>query len=165
MAPDVAHAHDSTTHERYDPVRQRHRLLGLVRRQEDRGALGHHLGDDLAEHRPGGSVEPGMRLVEEPQLGPTGHEQREGHPPALARGQTTHRGATHPSPELQSLEHGVDVRHAGAGGPYCEAHVLGDGQIVVEGGGMAEHAHPAAQGGGIPAQVDPEHRALAPRQW
>ena len=34
---------------------------------------------------------------------------------------------------------------AGTGGPHGEADVLDHGQLVVEGGGMAEHPHLAAQ--------------------
>ncbi len=85
--------------------------------------------------------------------------KRERHPPALAGRQSTHRGPPHPAPELQAIEHGVDVRHAGASGSDREAHVLDDGQVVVEGGGMSEHAHPPTErrphpgGGRIPSTV------------
>ena len=125
---------------------------------------GHGLGHDLAEDGPGVGVEPGMGLVEEPQLGTTGHEQGERHPPALAGGKTAHRGTAHPAPELEAIEHGVDVRQTPSGRSHREADVLDDGQVVVERGGVAEHAHPATKGRGVAAQITSEHRALAPRQ-
>ena len=88
------------------------RLLGLVRSQEHGGAIGHHLGDDLSEHHPGTGVEPGVGLVEEPQLGTARHEHSQRHPAALAGREPTHRRAAQPASELEPIEHGVDARQA-----------------------------------------------------
>ena len=52
----------------------------------------------------------------------------------------------------------------GAGGPGPEAHVVGDGEVVVEAGGVAEQADPAAhaRAGGRRREVVAEHRRPRP---
>ena len=57
---------------------------GSWRGDEHGGSDRGRLGDQLVEDRPGASVEPGVRLVEQPQLGPAGGQHGQGHPPALA---------------------------------------------------------------------------------
>ena len=65
--------------------------------------------DDLAQHGPGLGVEGGVGLVEQPQRGPAGHEDGQGHPPALAgRSRPTAVRRSRPT-ETQALEGGVDA--------------------------------------------------------
>ena len=71
--------------------------------------VGDDLAHDLAQHGAGLGVEPGVGLVEEPQLGSPGHEHGQGHAPALACRQPAHGGAPDPAAELEAIEGGVDA--------------------------------------------------------
>ena len=82
--------------------------MGLVRSHQHRGAAGDRLGDDLAENGSRIGIEPGMGLVEEPQVGTTRDQLRQRDATALAGGESTHRRPTYPPSELEPIEHGVD---------------------------------------------------------
>ena len=61
-----------------------------------------------------------------------------------------------------SGQRGVDVGVAGPAGPAPERDVLGDGEVVVQAGGVAEQPDPAADGPGVGPQVVAQHQGLAP---
>ena len=65
--------------EQRDPVGEPVGLLEVLRRQEDRDAVGDELADDLPHDPPAARVEAGRRLVEEddPRVADEGHRQVE----------------------------------------------------------------------------------------
>ncbi len=129
--------------------------------QQDGGPAGGGLLHDAVEEVAAGGVEAGVGLVEQPQLGAAGDDRGDGHPPALAGGQAAGGHVAQASVEAQP-GHGLGGRRgAGAGGPGREREVVGDGQVVVEEGGVAQQADPAADGLAVPAQVMAENLRLA----
>ena len=85
-------------------------------------------------------VQPGVGLVQQPQLGTPGHQHGQRHPAALAGRQPPDRGPPQPADQAEALERRVDPVGRQAGRPDREPHVLDRGQLVVEGGGVAEQA-------------------------
>ena len=71
-----------------------------------------------------GGVEPGVRLVEQPQLGAAGDEAGEGGAPLLAGGQPAHRDAGEPAGETEPFERRVDLGRRGADRRAPERDVL-----------------------------------------
>ncbi len=120
------------------------------------------LGDGLVQQPAGRRVEAGVGLVEQPELGPPGGQHGEGDPAALAGRQPSGRRLGQPADQSPALEGRLDPGHVTAGGPDGETDVLPHGQVVVEVGGVGEHAHPAAHGGAVAGRVEPEDRE-APR--
>ena len=93
-----------------------HRELGLVRGQQHRRAVGHGLGDQLAQQRARGGVEPGVRLVEQPEGGAAGDQRGEGDAAALAGREPAGRRRAQASGQAEALERVVGARdRAGRG--------------------------------------------------
>ncbi len=114
--------------------------------QQDGGPAGGGLLHDRVEEVAAGGVETGVGLIEEPQLRAAGHDRGDGHPPALAGGQAA-GGHVAQAPVEAQPGHGLGRGGgAGPGGPGREGEVVGDGQVVVQEGGMAQKADPAADG-------------------
>ena len=125
------------------------------------GAAGRRLGDQLGQQPAGRRVEPGVGLVEQPQLGGPGHQDGQGHPrrwPAESRPTVVRR--RRPTRPRRSRA-GAAAAAGQAGRPHGEADVLRRGQLVVEGCGVAEQADLAPDRGPVPAQVVAEDLGLA----
>ena len=102
LADDATAAHgDRAGRQRLDRAR-------LVRGDQHGGPVPGRFGDQLVEDRPGGAVEPGVRLVEQPELGPARGQHRDRHPPPLAGRELRRPGPEQSAGEAQSLARGVD---------------------------------------------------------
>ena len=120
------------------------------------------LDDQLVEDRPGRGVEPGVGLVEQPQLGPravrmASATRRRWPAESLAAAVLASRPI---SPHRSQAW--VDPGRVAPGGTDGEPDVLADGQVVVEVGGVGEQADPATDGGPVADRVEPEHPDTAP---
>ncbi len=73
----------------HHPLGQRLDLLQVVAGEQDRATVGVEGPDRLPQRVPGLDVEPGGRLVEQDQPGPTDEGQRHRQSPPLPAGQTT----------------------------------------------------------------------------
>lgn len=135
--------------------------LQLVRRQHDRRPGGDRLGHQPVDEVPPGLVEPGVGLVEQPQLGPAGDEDGERGAAALAGGELGHRHLPEPAGQAQPLERGVDVAPLGPGGGGPEADVGLDAEVVVQTGGVGQEPDPAADPAAVVAQVVAEDGGVA----
>ena len=102
-----------------------------------------------------------MRLVEQPDLGPSGHQDRERGAPALAGRELRRRDVGQATVEPEARQRGVDVGGRGASGPAPETDVVGHREVVVETGLVGEHPHVGADGTRIADEVDPGDRRLA----
>ena len=102
-----------------------------------------------------------MRLVEEPKIG--GPQQQGGHrhPPALAGRQPGRRHTGQPPRQPEAGKGVVDREGRGAGGAGDEAQVVGDCQVVVQTGCVAQQGHVAAHRAPVAPQVMAENRRLA----
>jgi sortase A len=151
----VTTGHDDLT------VGQRRGTLQLVAGEQDRDPGGSRVPDEAVEDVASGSVEAGVGFVEQPEPG-VPHEQGGQRGPAPLAGRQAGDGeVAEPAVDAGPGEGGLDVGGAAHGsGP--EADVLGDGQVVVEAGGVAEEGDLAAHRLSVAAQVDPEHGGLAP---
>ena len=109
-------------------------------------------------------IEPGVGLVEQPQLGTAGHQTGQRRAPALTGGELAHGHVGEAAGQPAGGEGGVDVRRGRAGGPPPEPDVVAHGEVVVEAGGVAQEAHPAPDLAGPAAvgEVRSEHPSLAP---
>ena len=153
-------AGDTTTAHGDDAVGQRDRQLRLVRREQDAGAVGHGLADHAAEHVAGGGVEPGVRLVEQPERGAARDQRGQRDPAALARREAAGRRRAHTPGQPEALEGLVRPRRGQAQGADGEPDVLRRAEVVVERGGMSQKTDVAAHGGVVRGQVDTEDGRL-----
>ena len=76
----------------------------LVRRQQHARPVRHGLADQLAEQGARGGIEPGVRLVEEPERGAAGQERGERDPAALAGRQPAGRRGAQATGQAEPLE-------------------------------------------------------------
>jgi len=117
------------------------------------GSLEHQLVDEVATFR----VEAGVGLVEQPQLGLDGDETGQGAAPPLAGAQAARRHVAQPAVEAQPLEGRAGRARGPAPGAYREANVVGDRQVVVEGGCVADESKLAADGSPVDPEIMPKH--------
>jgi hypothetical protein len=145
-------------------VEQRHavgelvRLVEILRREEDRDAVGHELPDGLPHRPPAARVESRGRLVEEHELRPRDERHREVEPATHAarvgRDRLPRRGGQvealeelgRPAPARPAVEP-PEVGH--------EQEVLLAGEQVVDRGELTGHADRLADTLGRPPQVEP----------
>ena len=126
-------------------ARERHGPVELVRRDQDRGAGGGGSAHEVVDEVAAGRVEARVGLVEQPELGAAGDEDREGGAPALTGRQPGDGHLREAAVEAELLDRllgicGTSTRRAGP-----EPHVVDDGEVVVERRGMAEQTD--ARGG------------------
>ena len=140
---------------------QRSGTIELVGSEDDRRTGGDGLFDEVVDEVPPAGVEPGVGLIEEPELGPSGDEDREGDPPALAGAEPADRDGGEPPVEAEASEGWRYGAAVPAGGPDPEADVLGGGEVVVEEAGVAEEPDAAADGPAVAAEVLAEDGGLA----
>ena len=121
------------------------------------------VGDQAVEDVPSGLVEPGVGLVEQPQLRAAGDEAGDRRAAALPGRQPADGDAGEPAVEVEVGHRRSPSSEASTRGPRPEAKVVGDGEVVVEAGEVAEQPDPAAHGAaaGRRAQVEAEHLRFA----
>ena len=142
-------------------IDQRRGTLQLVAGEEDRDPGPRRVPDEGVEEVAPDRVEPGVGFVEQPDAGVAHQEGGERGAAPL-----TGREPTHGEVAGAGVDAGAVHRDRGFGGAASslgpEAHVLGDGEVVVEPGGVAEQGDVPAHGLPVAPQVDAEHRGLAP---
>ena len=127
-------------------------VAGQQDRPSPRRGVAHQLVDEVAAFR----VEPGVRLVEQPQLGVAGDEARQRAPAPLPGAQTADRHVAEAPVEAHPLEGGLDRTRRAAPGAYGEADVVGNREVVVEGGGVTDQAQQPADRSTVDPQVVPQ---------
>src|SRR5438445_1038332 len=146
-----------------DGRRQRRGAVELMGGDHDRrsrrGRGAHQVVDDVTR----GGVEPGVGLVEQPQLGPAGDHRRDRGSASLPRRELVDRDAGQPSVDAEGDHRRVGLGVSGTTGARPEVDVVGHGEIVVETGGVPEQAHATAYGdtAGAVAEIDTEGHRLA----
>ena len=141
--------------------RQRAGTFELVAGNDDRRPRRRRLTEHGVELVTTLGVEAGVRLVEQPQLGATGDDARQGGAPPLAGRQRPHPNVGEPPGEPEPLEGGIDLIGRGTDGRAPEPDVLGHREIGVETVGVAEQADPRADRVALGRQVEPEHPSAA----
>ena len=139
------HGADAPAGDDADPVRQRLRLVQVVRGEQDRGpAVGQAL-DEVPELPPRLGVEAGGRLVKEEQFRAADDAERHVHPAALPPGQLPQLGA-----RLLGQPDGLD-------------DLVGVPRVRIVGAEMADHlAHRKFRGVGVALQHDADPRPPFP---
>ena len=157
-AADLAHGAPDHLHlavgDRCGPVQ-------LVRREQHRRTCGGGVGDEAVDQVPPGLVQPGVGLVEEPELGPTGQEDGERGAAPLPCGQAADLDGAQPVAQAHAGQGGLHVGGAAAGGPGPEPHVGLDRQLVVEPGGVGQQADPRPDPAAVGPEVAPQHAGVA----
>jgi hypothetical protein len=128
-----------------------------VRGEQHRGTVGDRLGDQVGQEGARGRIEPGVRLIEQPQGRPAGEQRGEGDPTSLPGRETADRGGAQTPDQSQTFQSTLAGGRREAEGPHGKPHVLRRTELVVEGGGMAQKTDVAAHGGMVRHQIDPEH--------
>src|SRR5690606_36511093 len=105
-----------------DPVGQRLGPLQVVGGEEHGGTGVDGALHEVVEQLAPVVVQPGVGLVEQPQLGPAGDEAGQGGAAPLPGGQGGHRDVAQAAVEPAAGEGGGDVGGVGAGGTAPEAH-------------------------------------------
>jgi len=127
-------------------------MAGEQDRPPPGGGVDHQLVDEVAAL----GVEAGVGLVEQPQLGVAGDEAGQGAPAPLAGAEAGDGHVPEAPVEAQPLQRGTDRTERPAPGAYGEADVVGNRQVVVEGGGVTDEPKQAADRPAIDAQVVPQ---------
>ena len=109
---------DAAAVEQRDPAREPVGLLEVLRRQEDRDAVGDEVADDVPHHPPAARVEAGRRLVEEddPRVADERHREVEPSAHAARVGHRGLRGRVDEVEPLEQLGHPPPARAPGPGG-------------------------------------------------
>ena len=116
-------------------------------REQHGGAVGDGFADQVRQEGAGGGIEPGVRLIEQPQGRAAGHQRGQGHPATLAGREPSGGRVAEAPDQAQALERLVAGGGGQAEGLHGEADVLRRGELVVERGGMAQQADVAPHGG------------------
>ena len=116
----------------------------------------HGVADQLSEQGARRGIEPGVRLVEQPERGTAGQQRGERDPATLAGRQPAGRRGAQATGQAEALERLVGALHGQAEGAYGELDVLRRAELVVERGGMPQEPDVAAHRGVIRGEVDPE---------
>ena len=124
-----------------------------MRRDERGGAGGDRFTDQGVDDVPPGGVEPGMGLVEEPELGTAGDKNGDGGPAPLPGREPADRDPGQAAGQAQPGEgrRGLFRRRARRASP--EADVLRDREVVVQEGGVTEETHPPSNRPAVPPEV------------
>lgn len=148
--------------ERDRPSCQRRRAVGLMGHEDHRGAGRDCFADEVVELVAPGSIEARMRLVEQPQLRAPRHDGSERCPPSLAGAEAACRYRGKAPGQAEAFESRGHRREIAPGSTYCEAHVLGHGEVVVEERGVPEQPYSAPDGPPVGPQVTAQHEGFAP---
>ncbi len=124
---------------------------------DDGSAPGPGIAHQLVDQVAALGVQPGVGLVEQPQLGVYGHQAGQGAASALAGAEAGHRNVAEAAAQAKPLEGGLDRPGKAAPGAYGEADVVDHRHVVVEGGGVANKPELAADRPTIDAEIVPEH--------
>ena len=144
----------AVAHDRH-PVRERLRLLEVVRRQQDRRPRRHQLADHLPRAPARLRVQAGRRLVEQQQLGRAVDRERDLQTPLLAAGELLDAHVATMG-EVQPLEVCVDVP-AAAGEPRPQRSGLAHRQLTGEAALLEHDPGPRPHGPALAQRVVPEH--------
>jgi hypothetical protein len=128
-----------------------------VRGDDDGGTGRGRSGDEPVDDVAARLIEPGVGLVEQPQLRATGDEGGERGAPALAGRQLGDGDRRQPLGQPQDLDSLVRVKCARPRRPGPEPDVLGHGQVLIERGGVTEQADPGPHRGRRCPQVGTEY--------
>src|SRR5437763_5201051 len=154
---------DLSTGHPCNPAGDRSGPLRLVGRQDDGGAARRGGQHGLVEDVAPGCVQSGVRLVEQPELGPASDHGRDGDAPSLAGRQPAHRGAAEAPPQTQAGQRRVHGARVPPRRPHGEADVVRHGQVVVQEAGVPQHRHRAPHGSPVATQVVTEDVCLTGR--
>ena len=132
----------------------------MAREQDGRTGL-RRVEDQGIDQVPARPVEPGMGLVEQPQLGPTSDERGQRRAPTLTRREPCDRDRGHASIDPASGQRAAGVDVVGAGGAGPEVDVVDGGQVGVQAVIVGEQADPAADRPGVGRDVHTEDPRLA----
>ncbi len=135
----------------------------VVGGEDHRGAGGDRLAQQAVEQVPTSRIEPGVRLVEQPELRPARRHHGQRRAAALA-GRQAVDGHVGQSPGHAEALHGEgDLGVGGADRAAPEANVLGHGQVLVEPVAMAQHTDFGAHVTPVGPQVTAEDHGLTRR--
>jgi sortase A len=143
------------------PVRDPGGPVELVGGEDDSGTSEGGLGDDAIDEVATLGVEPGMGLVEEPELGAAGGDDGDGGPTPLAGGETIYSYTPQPPIEPEPIEGALRGGDADATGASREPDVLLDSEVAIEEPGVAEEPDEAPDGSGVDPQVVTEDHGVA----
>ena len=131
--------------------------LRLVGGDEHGGTPAGGAADELVEQVTVLGIEAGVGLVEEPEFRGPGHEGGKGGAAPLAGGKPPGGDRSQPPGQTQPHQRRLHGADRAASGADRETHVVLDGQVVVQGVGVAEHPDPAAHGSPVDGEVAAEH--------
>jgi hypothetical protein len=147
-----------------DPVGQPVGLLHVLRGEQDRGAAGGQLLDDVPHPQPSPRVQSGGGLVQEQHLWGEDEAGRQVQAPAHPAGEGLH----HPGGHVGQVELGQQLLGPPPGhvlGEVVQAaehlQVLPPGEVLVDGGVLAGQADPSAELVGPPGHVQAGHLGRA----
>lgn len=143
------------------PLGQTGGAVELVGGEEHRRSVRSRLADEAVDQVAAGGVEPGMRLVQQPQLRRTADEHGQGGAATLPGGEPADDHVGQPVVEAEAAEGGIDRGDRGAGSPDGEAEVVEDRQLLVQEAVVAEQADGAAEAAALTGQIVPQHLGLA----
>ena len=106
-------------------------------------------------------IEAGMRLIEQPQLRSSGHQQSEAHTATLPCREASKCGRSRTARQPDTLKGGQGSIRVNPSGPQGEVEVLDRRQLVVQARFMTEEAHPTAHLARGGDQVCAQHLGLA----
>ena len=130
---------------------------GEQHRRADRGRFA----DQPVDHVTTAGIEPGVRFVEQPQLGATRDHRGERDAAALPGRQRVHGQVVQPCRDLEAVQCEATVGHRRTGGPRPEVHVVDHGQVLVQEGRMAEQTDPTPHRGPVAEEIHTEDVRLA----
>ena len=132
-------------------------------RQQHGGATGSRLAHQRVQHVAPVGVEPGVRLVEQPQLGSPREKRGDRRSTALPRRQLGHRHVPQTAVEGEPGHRLLSDAYVRAHRSRGKAQVVGDGQVLVERPGVTEEGHPATDRPPVTTQVMAQHLGLSRR--
>jgi len=137
------------------------RAVEFVRGEQHGGSSHGRLADHAVDHIAARLVESGMRLVEQPQPGPTNDHSGERRATALTGGKVTHRHVSESIGNTEPIERSIDRADIDARRPRPEAKVLLDAQVVVERGVVTEQTDRPTNSGAVADEVVVENERTA----
>jgi len=128
------------------------------------GATASGVAKDSVQLRTCLAIEPGMRLVEEPQPGSSHDECGQRRSASLAGGQCTGARRSDARVDSQTVEGGLDIVRAGPHELCDEFHVLPRGEVGVQAVVMPEQSHHRSHDVALTRDVKPENVRASARQ-
>lgn len=137
------------------------RSIELMRREEHGRAGCGGAADQAIDQVAAALVEPGVRLIEEPELRPTDDHRSKRGPATLTGRQVAYGDVAKSVGDPESIERSVDGSRVDARCSRPEPQVLLDAQVLVEGGVVAEQADRSANRSTVGDDVVIEHEGAA----